>query len=297
MAQLGAHVSAAGGTPNALIRGEEIGCDCIQLFTRNQRTWKAKPVSPEEAEGFHQKRNLHPMQTVMSHASYLINLAAPDEEKHLKSANVFAEELIRCHQLGIELLNFHPGAHIETDLDRGIEKIASTLNSICHDHPDKQDVTLVLENVAGQGTTIGADFAELAAIIELLDEPQRCGVCIDTAHAFAAGYELHHDQGWEAMWQDFSDKLGLDRLKALHINDSKAGLGSRKDRHALLGRGEIGPDAFIRGLTDRRTRDLPQFLETPAGPQGWAEEIKWLRACEAGQRPELPIIEDSGVTL
>ncbi|MCG5530420.1 deoxyribonuclease IV [Halorhodospira halochloris] len=297
MIQIGAHVSAAGGTPNALGRGEEIGCNCIQIFTRNQRTWKAKPVSSTEAEEFHAQRGEHPMQTVMSHASYLINLAAPDEEKHQKSSAVFAEELTRCQLLGIELLNFHPGAHIEAGLEQGIEKIATTLNAICHEHADKQDVTLVLENVAGQGTTIGADFAELAAIIELLDQPERFGVCVDTAHAFAAGYELHHEQGWDDMWQDFDTKIGLHRLRALHINDSKVGLGSRKDRHALIGRGEIGPDAFIRALTDHRTRDIPQFLETPAGPEGWAEEIKWLRTSAAGDRPELPEIADSGVSL
>lgn len=297
MPQLGAHVSAAGGTPNALGRGKEIGCDCIQLFTRNQRTWKAKPVSDEEVSQFHQQRSENSISTVMSHSSYLINLAAPDEDKHHKSTNAFEEELTRCHQLGIELLNFHPGAHIDTGLEQGIEKIANTLNAICRAHPEKTDVTLVLENVAGQGSTIGADFAELAAIIERLDQPERFGVCIDTAHAFAAGYELHHGQGWQAMWQDFSTKLGLERLKALHLNDSKVALGSRKDRHALLGRGEIGPDAFIYAVTDKLTCELPQFLETPAGPTGWAEEIKWLRACATNQRPALPDIEETGVNL
>lgn len=297
MTQLGAHVSASGGTPHALPRGEEIGCDCIQLFTRNQRTWKAKPVSSDEAADFRRARTEHSIGSVMSHASYLINLAAPDPDKHHKSKTVFAEELTRCHELGIEMLNFHPGAHINTGLENGIEAIANTLNAICHAHPDKEDVTLVLENVAGQGSTIGADFAELRAIIDQLDQPHRFGVCIDTAHAFAAGYELHHEQGWELMWQDFATKMGMGRLCALHINDSKAALGSRKDRHALLGRGEIGAAAFVRAVTDPRTCNLPQFLETPAGPAGWAEEIKWLRACAAGNQPPLPQLEETGVNL
>ncbi|MBK1735753.1 deoxyribonuclease IV [Halorhodospira abdelmalekii] len=297
MLQLGAHVSAAGGPPQALARGHEIGCDAIQIFTRNQRTWHAKPVTEEEAEAFRHNRNEHRIGAVMSHASYLINIASPDPENHAKSQAVLEQELTRCHQLGIELLNFHPGAHLKQGLEAGIERIAQTLNAICQAHPDKRDVTLVLENVAGQGTTVGADFAELAAIIAQLDEPDRFAVCIDTAHAFAAGYPLHTAEGWEAMWESFDEQIGLARLAAMHLNDSKPGCGSRKDRHALLGRGEIGPEAFIRAVTDPRTCSLPLLLETPAGPAGWAAELRWLRACAAGEHPELPQIDESGANL
>ncbi|MBK1726571.1 deoxyribonuclease IV [Halorhodospira neutriphila] len=298
MPQLGAHVSAAGGPQRAPERGAQIGCDCIQVFTRNQRTWRAKPVGDDEAAAFRRARAEHGIGAVMSHASYLINLGTADAEKHAKSQAALEAELERCHRLGIELLNFHPGAHVGAGMEAGIEAIAATLNAVCRNHPDKDDVLLVLENVAGQGTTVGADFGELAAIIERLEAPERFGVCIDTAHAFAAGYELHTEPGWQAMWAAFDAVLAPSRLVALHLNDSRPGCGSRKDRHALLGRGAIGPEAFVRAVTDPRTRALPQFLETPAGPAGWAEEIRWLRACaEQGQAPALPQIEDAGVQL
>ncbi len=297
MPELGAHVSAAGGPQRAPERGREIGCDCIQVFTRNQRTWRAKPITPEEANAFRRARAEQGIGSVMSHASYLINLAATDPEKHEKSRAALEAELERCHQLGIELLNFHPGAHLQAGTEAGVETIAATLNTICHNHPEKTDVCLVLENVAGQGTTVGADFAELAAILEQLEAPERFGVCIDTAHAFAAGYELHTAAGWEAMWTAFDAHIGLKRLVALHLNDSRPPCGSRKDRHALIGRGEIGPDAFERAVTDPRTAALPQFLETPGGPNGWALEIEWLRGCAAGRRAALPEIEDRNINL
>ncbi len=297
MPELGAHVSAAGGPQRAPERGQEIGCDCIQVFTRNQRSWKVKPITTEEATAFRQAREQYGIGAVMSHASYLINLASPDADKHTKSADALAAELERCHQLGIEYLNFHPGAHMQAGVDAGIETIAATLNTLCRNTPEKTDVRLVLENVAGQGSTVGADFRELAAILAQLEAPERFGVCIDTAHAFAAGYALHTVEGWEAMWQAFEEHMGMDRLVGLHLNDSRPGCGSRKDRHALIGRGAIGPEAFQRAVTDPRTRDLPQFLETPAGPAGWAEEIRWLRACSKGDTPALPEIEDQGINL
>ncbi len=295
MPELGAHVSAAGGPQNAPERGREIGCDCIQLFTRNQRSWQVKPISDEEATAFRQARPAQGIGSVMSHASYLINLAATDADKHAKAQAGLEAELERCHKLGIELLNFHPGSHTGAGMAKGIATIAETLNAICRNHPEKDDVTLVLENVAGQGTSVGADFRDLAAILERLEAPERFGVCVDTAHAFAAGYALHTAEGWDAMWQAFDEALGLEQLVGLHLNDSRPGCGSRKDRHALLGRGAIGPDAFQRAVTDPRTRAVPQFLETPAGPAGWAEEIRWLRACTQGTAPPpLPEIEDSG---
>jgi len=295
--QLGAHVSAAGGPASSPQRGHEIGCDCIQIFTRNQRQWQAKPVTAEEAAAFRRNRAEHGIGAVMSHASYLLNLGTSDPDKSAKSVAAFEEELMRCHQLGVELLNFHPGAHTGAGEEIGLERIASCLNAICAAHPDKTDVLLVLENVAGQGTTLGRTFTELRAILDGLEQPERFGVCIDTAHAFAAGYALHTEEGWEAMWSEFDTLLGLDRLVALHINDSKAPFASRKDRHALIGRGEIGPDAFRRAVTDPRTRDVPMFLETPAGPRGWAEEIRWLRAVAAGRDAPLPEIDDAGVNL
>ncbi|MFW6277827.1 MAG: deoxyribonuclease IV [Halorhodospira sp.] len=297
MPELGAHVSAAGGLQRAPERGHGIGCDCIQIFTRNQRSWRVKPLLDEEVATFHRAREHYGIGSVMSHASYLINLGATDAEKHAKSRAALEEELERCHKLGIERLNFHPGAHMGAGLEKGIETIAETLNAICRNHPEKTGVTLVLENVAGQGTTVGADFGEIAAILERLEAPERFGACLDTAHAFAAGYPLHTAEGWEAMWAAFDETIGLDRLVGLHLNDSQPGCGSRKDRHALIGRGAIGPEAFQRAVTDPRTQSLPQFLETPAGPAGWAEELRWLRACTQGPAPPLPEIEDSGIQL
>lgn len=295
--QLGAHVSTAGGPQNSPERGREIGCDCIQIFTRNQRQWHGKPITAEEATAFRENRRSQAIGTVMSHASYLLNLGTTDAEKSAKSYRAFAEELERCHALGIELLNFHPGAHVGSGEESGLDQIARALDAICREHRDKTDVLLVLENVAGQGTTLGKSFAQLRAIIDRVDAPERLGVCIDTAHAFAAGYAIHQADGWEATWDEFDRVLGLDRLVALHLNDSKAPHDSRKDRHALIGRGEIGPDAFRRVVTDTRTRDLPMFLETPAGAPGWAEEIRWLRAVADHQDVPLPEIADSGVNL
>ena len=295
--QLGAHVSAAGGPQNAPERGREIGCDCIQIFTRNQRQWQVKPVSDDEAAAFRENRKAHDIGAVMSHSSYLINLGTTDPDKFAKSYNAFEQELIRCHRLGVDLLNFHPGAHVGEGEETGIAQIAHALNQVCRAHPDKADVLLVLENVAGQGTTLGKSFEELRAMLDRLEQPERFGVCIDTAHVFAAGYPIHTEEGWEETWAAFDEVLGLDRLVALHLNDSKPPFASRKDRHALIGRGEIGPDAFRRMVTDPRTRDKPMFLETPAGPEGWAKEIEWLRSAAKGEDVPLPEIEDAGVNL
>lgn len=295
--QVGAHVSAAGGPQKAPERGREIGCDCIQVFTRNQRQWQAKPISDEEAEAFRTNRKRYGIGAVMTHASYLLNLGTTDPDKFAKSYDAFEQELLRCHKLGIELLNFHPGAHVGAGVDQGIEQIAHALNQICRAHPDKADVRLVLENVAGQGTTLGRTFEELRAIVDRVDTPERLGVCIDTAHAFAAGYPIHTEGGWDETWAAFDRILGMEWLVGLHLNDSKPPFDSRKDRHALLGRGCIGRDAFRRVVTDPRTRDIPMFLETPAGPPGWQEELKWLRAVARDPAAPLPEIEEAGVSL
>lgn len=293
----GSHISIQGGTPNAPERAAAIGADCFQLFTRNQRTWQVPPVSDEEARAFRAARAETGLGPVMSHNSYLINLASPEPDKRQRSLDAMEAELMRCHQLGIELLNFHPGAHCGAGLEAGLDNIAGALNHLTRAHPDKADVTLVLETVAGQGTTIGADFAELAALLERLEAPERFAVCLDTAHSFAAGYDLTTDAGWEATWNAFDQHLGLDRLAAFHCNDSKAPFVSRKDRHALLGRGHIGPGAFARLVSDPRTRDVPLYLETPAGPEGWREEIAWLRELHTGRRPSPPNITETKSSL
>ncbi|KPV40742.1 endonuclease [Thiohalorhabdus denitrificans] len=275
--QVGAHLSTQGGLEQALVRGAAIGADCIQIFTRNQRQWHPRGLEEREVEAFRRLRGETGIRTVMSHGSYLVNLAAPDPDKHAQSFGAMEAELERCHRLGVELLNFHPGAHMKAGREAGIERIADTLNAVCARHPDKKGVRLVLENVAGQGTTVGRNFGELAAILERLEEPERFAVCVDTAHAFAAGYDLRSAEGWEATWAELDRKLGMDRLAAVHVNDSAVPFASQKDRHANLGQGEIGAEPFRRLVTDPRTRRVPLFLETPGGTAAWEEEIAWLR--------------------
>lgn len=293
----GSHISIQGGTPNAPERAAAIGADCFQVFTRNQRTWQVASVSDEEAQAFRSARAETGLGPVMSHNSYLINLASPEPDKHQRSLDAMHAELERCHRLGIELLNFHPGAHCGAGLETGLDNIAAALNDLTRAHPDKTDVTLVLETVAGQGTTIGADFSELAALLARLEAPERFAVCLDTAHSFAAGYDLTSEAGWQATWAAFDHHLGMESLAAFHCNDSKAPFASRKDRHALLGRGHIGPEAFQRLVTDPRTREVPLYLETPAGPAGWAEEIAWLRRLAAGEWPAPPAIAETKSSL
>jgi deoxyribonuclease-4 len=278
---LGAHVSASSGVDRAPARGTAIGADCIQVFTRNQRQWQPKPLGDAEADAFRRARQEAGLKAVMSHGSYLVNLAATEPDKAAKSLKAMEAELTRCHRLGIDHLNFHPGAHMGAGLETGIARIAAALNDLTAAHPDKREVTLVLENVAGQGTTVGRTFGELRGILERLDEPDRFAVCVDTAHAFAAGYDLASAEGWAATWAEFEAELGLERLAAFHVNDSAAPFGSRKDRHANLGEGHIGLDAFRRLVTDPRTRGQSMFLETPGGEPAWIREIGWLRQSAA----------------
>ncbi len=290
---VGCHVSTSGGVELSPGRGHEIGCDTMQVFTRNQRSWRTRPLTEAEIAAFREARASSRLQTVMSHDSYLINLASPDEEKRGKSMAAFEDELVRCHQLGIELLNFHPGSHLKTGLEQGIATLCESLDAICDHHPEATDVTLVLETVAGQGTNIGRTFEEIAAILDGVREPERFAVCVDTCHCFAAGYDLVSDGGWQATWDAFDRLLGLDRLAAFHVNDSKGAFDSRKDRHARLGRGEMGVAPFLHLVTDERTRTVPMFLETPTDPAGYAAEIVWLRQMAAsGEVPPLPPVEE-----
>lgn len=290
--EIGCHVSTAGGVDKAPDRGRKIGARCMQVFTRNQMAWTARPLKEAEVARFAARRESCGIGTVMSHDAYLINLCSPEPDKRRLSIAAFEAELVRCTRLGIDLLNFHPGAHMGEGVEAGTALLADTLNGICARHPDSP-VRLVLETVAGQGTTLGRTFAELAAILARLERPERFGVCVDTAHVFAAGYDIATDDGWEAAWREFDAELGLGCLCAFHVNDSKVPLGSRVDRHALIGRGEIGPEAFRRLVTDPRTRTVPMFLETPAGEKGYAKEIQWLYAAAKGGNPKLPRITET----
>lgn len=275
MKYIGAHVSAAGGVENAPGRAKEIGARAFALFTKNQRRWKAPPLTKENIDGFKkicEKLN-YSMDYVMPHDSYLINLGHPDSDQLEKSRNGFLDELQRCEQLGIKLLNFHPGNHLsKISVDECIRRNSESLNWALD---QTEGVTAVIENTAGQGTSIGYKFEYLASIIEGVEDKSRIGVCIDTCHAFAAGYDLSTDEGYTAMWDEFEQTIGFEYLKGLHLNDSKKELGSRVDRHENIGEGKIGMRAFELLMRDDRLDGIPMILETP-NTDRWPAEIEML---------------------
>mgnify|MGYP005853620637 CR=1 FL=1 len=276
MKYIGAHVSAAGGVENAPVNADEIEATGFALFTKNQRQWNAKPLSDENIRKF--KKNCDElgfnMDGIMPHDSYLINLGHPEKDKLEKSRNAFYDELHRCEQLGIRLLNFHPGSHLnkigESDC---LKKIAESVNLALG---KISGVTAVIENTAGQGTNMGFRFEHLIEIIGQVDDKSRIGVCIDTAHAFAAGYPIHTEEGFDETFQSFGDIVGFEYLKGMHLNDSKKELGSKVDRHESLGDGLIGWTPFELIMKDNRFDDIPLILETP-NPDRWPDEISALR--------------------
>jgi len=278
MALIGAHVSTAGGPYKAFERGERIGCTTVQIFVKSPNQWQAKPLDAADVTKFHEAHAEHDW-PVVAHAAYLINLASPDPETAEKSRNGLIDELSRCDRLGVLGLVFHPGAHVGAGVDAGLEQIARNIDELLAAAP-AVNTKLLLENTAGQGTTLGARFEELKRVIELLDQPGRVGVCLDTCHAFAAGYDVSSADGYEATIAELDRLVGLDRLACLHLNDSKHPLGSRKDRHENLGEGEIGSGCFERIVNDPRLVNVPKVLETPLGDddQGHARDMEKLRS-------------------
>lgn len=276
MKYIGAHVSAAGGVENAPVNANKISARGFALFTKNQRQWKAKPLTEKSIEAFKERcrRFGFDPKKVLAHDSYLINLGHPDEDAWKKSNHAFIEELKRCRQLGIGMLNFHPGSTLKKiSEDRCVERIANGLNLA---HEAVPEVITVVENTAGQGSNMGYTFEQIRAIIDGVNDPSRMGVCIDTCHAFAAGYDFSSARGYEDTWSHFDVVIGFSFLKGMHLNDSKKGLGSRVDRHASIGKGEIGLDAFQRIMEDTRLDNIPMILETPDNAI-WAEEIALLK--------------------
>lgn len=274
MKYIGAHVSAAGGVENAPIRAHEIGATAFALFTKNQRQWVAKPLTEKSIEAFKEnceKYNYGKGQ-ILPHDSYLINLGHPDVDKRQKSLNAFIDELERCQQLGIDRLNFHPGSHLkEISETQCLDLIAESVNFALD---QTQEVIAVLENTAGQGSNLGYQHEQLAYIIDKVEDKSRIGVCIDTCHAYVAGYDLKND--YEGVWLDFASTIGFEYLKGMHINDSKAKLGQKLDRHHSLGQGEIGWEPFKKLMQDPRIDNIPMTLET-IDPSIWADEIKQLK--------------------
>ncbi len=273
---LGAHTSAAGGVHNALYGGKEIGATAIQLFTRNQRQWNAKPMTPDEIALWEQALEETGIGEVMSHDSYLINLGSPKEEARIKSKKAFYDELERCHDLKIAYLNFHPGAATGSSEEECLDRIVESLLEM-EELAAKGSTRLLLEATAGQGSSVGHRFEHLAHIIKGAGKKVPLGVCIDTCHIFAAGYDLRTEKSCQETLDEFDRIVGLEQLYAFHINDSLKDLGSRVDRHAALGEGKIGIDAFRFLMTHPKTKDLPKYLETPEGPPLWKKEIILLK--------------------
>ncbi|MCI0540064.1 MAG: deoxyribonuclease IV [Verrucomicrobiales bacterium] len=259
---LGAHMSIAGGYHLAVQEAHRCTCDCVQLFTKNNNQWRAKEITAEEAGQFQQALAKLSITHPLSHSSYLINLASPDDALWEKSTEGMAVELRRAEQLGIPYVVVHPGSHTTSSEEEGLARIALALDMI-HKLLPRVKAQVLLEITAGQGTNLGWKFSHLADILGRVAKPQRVGICFDTCHAFAAGYDLRDRKTYLAMWREFDELLGLERLKAIHLNDSKRELGSRIDRHEHIGRGCIGLEGFRHLLTDRRFRDVPMYLETP----------------------------------
>ena len=279
MPRLGAHISILGGLHLALERGQSIGCETIQVFTRNSNRWQSKQRTPEELELFRKTQGETGIHPVVAHAIYLINLASPDPTVRTRSNDAFREELARCQEADIPYLVLHPGSHRGSGLDRGIARIAQGINAAYAEHPQYTVLTL-LENTAGQGDTIGRTFEELAQIAGRIQEPSRIGYCLDTAHALASGYELRTAEGYGETMQALENCFGAEMVKFFHLNDSKKELGSRIDRHEHIGKGAIGVEGFRNLLSDERFKGLPMTLETPKS-DSLVEDIENLQTLRA----------------
>ncbi len=265
--KLGAHVSVAGGLHKAFERARSLEAESLQIFVKNPNGWRGKALDEDATRAFQQAREASGSLPVVAHAGYLINLCAQNPETLRKSREALSDELLRCTALGIDALVVHPGAHLGAGKEAGLTLIARSLDEVFAAHPDVT-AALLLENTAGQGTALGYRFTQLKAIMDGVDEPERLGVCLDTCHAFAAGYDLTTAEGYEAALEEFDAAVGFERLRCWHLNDSRHPLGARKDRHANLGQGTMGLKAFARLLADKRMAGLPMILETPLGEDG-----------------------------
>ena len=277
MKYIGAHVSASGGVFNAPVNAHEIGATAFALFTKNQKQWVAKPLTDEEIGKFKDNCAKYGYRAaqILPHDSYLINLGSPREEGLQKSRAAFIDEMRRCEQLGLDRLNFHPGSHLkEISVDECLATIAHSINLAL----DKtQGVTAVIENTAGQGSNLGYTFEQIAQIIEQVEDKSRVGVCIDTCHSFAAGYDLSTELGFTQVFEHFENVIGFKYLRGMHLNDATKPLASKVDRHSTLGNGVLGMVPFQMIMKDSRFDGIPLILETP-DPDIWAQELDTLRS-------------------
>ena len=272
---LGSHIPTIGGVAKAIDRGVGIGCTAMQIFVKNNMQWLAKPFSDDEVTAFTQHPLRSKLKMVIAHAGYLINLGVEKSENHEKSLQSLGEELLRCDQLKIPYLVLHPGSHLGAGVEKGLRCVIQSLNTIHAEHPSIK-TRIALETTAGQGSCLGACFEELANILEKVKSPERLRICLDTAHIFAAGYDLSEKNGAEKVFTQFADIVGLEQLCALHINESKAALGSRVDRHENLGQGKIGLDTFRWIMNAPALATIPKILETPKG-KDLAEDIEAMK--------------------
>ena len=272
---IGAHVSATGGVENAVRNAHAIGAKAFALFTRNQRQWKSAPLPQKSIDLFQElmaEFGFKP-EHILPHDSYLINMGNPDKEMRQKSIDAFIDEMARCEQLGLKLLNFHPGSHLKAiNEEECLQLIADGVNQALR---VTQGVKAVLENTAGQGTNLGFRFEHLAYIIDRIEDKSRIGVCIDTAHTLAAGYEIRTAESYQAMWSEFDRVIGYSYLSGMHLNDSKKELGTRVDRHDRVGKGTMGMELFHQVMNDPHLDNIPIILETP-DESLWAQEIALL---------------------
>lgn len=276
MKRIGAHVSAAGGVENAPLNALEIGADAFALFVKNQRQWSAKALEIESINKFDENLKLANIKKehVLPHNSYLINLGHPDAEKRKKSINAFIDEISRANLLGLKMINFHPGSHLrEISENECLENISNSINFII---ANTSDVKLIIENTAGQGSNLGYKLEHLAYLIDKTQNKQRVGVCIDTCHFFAGGYDLRSKESYKKTMSEFDKLVGYKYLSGMHLNDSKNSLGVKKDRHESIGKGTIGFEAFENIMRDENIDEIPLILET-INPEIWADEIKLLR--------------------
>jgi len=277
MKRIGAHVSAAGGVENAPLNAAAIGATAFAVFTKNQRQWKAKPLTEKSIAAFKANCEAHGFlpEHTLPHDSYLINLGHPEAEGLGKSRDAFVDEMARVRQLGLDRLNFHPGSHLKKIDEAGcIKRIAESINLA---HKEVEGVCAVIENTAGQGTNMGYCFEHLRDIIDLVEDKGRVGVCLDTCHTFTAGYDLRTAEACDATFARFEALVGFSYLKGMHLNDSKPELGKRVDRHASIGQGHLGLDAFRYIMNDPRFEEIPMVLETP-DDSIWKDELVLLRS-------------------
>lgn len=258
---LGAHTSISGGLYKSILEGEQIGCDTIQIFTKNSRSWFASKLNPEEIQKFKDTQKNSNIKIIVAHTSYLINLGSPDKEIEKKSITSLKQEFTRCELLNIPYLVLHPGAHLKSGENKCLEQIAKNLDTILKESTGK--TMILLETTAGQGTNVGYKFEQLKQILDLANEKNKLGVCLDTCHIFSAGYDISTPEGYENVITEFKKIIGLKNLKVIHLNDSKTELNSKKDRHENIGKGKIPLKIFSLIMNDKRLKNIPKILETP----------------------------------